>query len=234
MHFFQDTVERMSKAVDEAEIISAWRSAIRHLGPTKEMYGHWYSERTKNPDGEVLATNYSDEWLEDYPSLHMRTDPIIVHAARSPLPFDWRDTPIETDEQAGFMHLAAEAEGLKFGISATLPAGPGKHGAISLACEHDCDFREIMGDAYAVTSAMHMAVLHQRSAIASNAFGLTPRELELLRWLKEGKSYWEISSILSIAEGTVRAHVHNCYRKLGVHDGTLAVTKALSLGLIDL
>lgn len=45
---------------------------------------------------------------------------------------------------------------------------------------------------------------------------LTKKEAEVVKWLCEGKSNWEISTILHISERTVRYHLDNLYRKLGV------------------
>ena len=63
---------------------------------------------------------------------------------------------------------------------------------------------------------------------------LTGRELEILRWVKEGKSSWAIGEILSISERTVKFHVASIFRKLNVISRPQAVAKALRLRLLDL
>ena len=45
---------------------------------------------------------------------------------------------------------------------------------------------------------------------------LTPRELEILHWVDEGKRNSEIAVILSISAHTVRKHLENIFSKLGV------------------
>ena len=55
---------------------------------------------------------------------------------------------------------------------------------------------------------------------------LTAREAEVLYWLKEGKTNWEISSILGNAEKTVGKHLENIFRKLNVENRTAAVRVA--------
>ena len=62
--------------------------------------------------------------------------------------------------------------------------------------------------------------------------GLTPRELEALRWTMEGKTAWEVGQILSITERTAVLHLQNAMRKLGATSKHQAVLKALRLGLI--
>ena len=44
---------------------------------------------------------------------------------------------------------------------------------------------------------------------------LTPREEEIMRWVSEGKTNWEISIILGVSNNTVRTHLRNISEKLG-------------------
>ena len=46
---------------------------------------------------------------------------------------------------------------------------------------------------------------------------LSWREREVMLLVMNGAQYKEIASELSICEGTVRRHLHDIYRKLGVH-----------------
>jgi DNA-binding CsgD family transcriptional regulator len=68
---------------------------------------------------------------------------------------------------------------------------------------------------------------------ADNDVVLSPREKEVLRWLKVGKSSWEISIILSISERTVNFHVYKIMQKLDAVNRPQAVAAAIHLGLID-
>jgi DNA-binding CsgD family transcriptional regulator len=63
---------------------------------------------------------------------------------------------------------------------------------------------------------------------------LTEREMEVLRWMKEGKTAWEISMILSISERTANFHVGNITRKLGASNRSHAVAIACSMGITNL
>ena len=47
---------------------------------------------------------------------------------------------------------------------------------------------------------------------------LTPRQLEVLQWVEEGKSNWEIGQILGCGEETVKKHLQRVYRKLRVEN----------------
>jgi LuxR family quorum sensing-dependent transcriptional regulator len=63
---------------------------------------------------------------------------------------------------------------------------------------------------------------------------LTPREIEVLRWVADGKSAREIGETLHIAKRTVDAHVQSGVRKLGASNRTHAVTLALRDGIIKI
>lgn len=64
-------------------------------------------------------------------------------------------------------------------------------------------------------------------------FRVTPRELEILKWLEGGKSTWDISVILSRSERVVKWHVNNLMQKLCAQNRTQAVAIGLRLGLLD-
>ncbi len=63
---------------------------------------------------------------------------------------------------------------------------------------------------------------------------LTAREIEVLRWVANGKSAWEIGEILHITKRTVDEHVQTAVRKLGAVNRTHAVALALSDGIIKI
>jgi len=61
--------------------------------------------------------------------------------------------------------------------------------------------------------------------------GLTPRQLEVLRCLAEGKSNKEIARELGLAEGTVKIHIAGILKALKVSNRTQAVIAAGRLGI---
>jgi DNA-binding CsgD family transcriptional regulator len=63
---------------------------------------------------------------------------------------------------------------------------------------------------------------------------LTPKELEVLKWLKEGKSSWEVSMILNRSERVVEFHINNILKKLNAMNRTHAVAIALENHLIPI
>jgi DNA-binding NarL/FixJ family response regulator len=63
---------------------------------------------------------------------------------------------------------------------------------------------------------------------------LTPRELEVLRLVRDGHRNKQIADQLSISETTVNFHIKNIVDKLQANDPTHAVTIALRRGLLEI
>jgi DNA-binding NarL/FixJ family response regulator len=63
--------------------------------------------------------------------------------------------------------------------------------------------------------------------------GLTPRQIEVLGLVVEGRAYKEIASALSITERTVKYHMREILQILHVQNRTQAVAYALKTGLIS-
>ncbi len=61
---------------------------------------------------------------------------------------------------------------------------------------------------------------------------LTPRELEVLQLLAQGKSNPQIAQELVISRLTAKTHVERIIRKLGVSDRIQAALRAIELGLV--
>jgi LuxR family transcriptional regulator, maltose regulon positive regulatory protein len=74
-----------------------------------------------------------------------------------------------------------------------------------------------------------------RSKEAAGARGhaiLTAREIDVLSLLARDHAYAGIARRLGISLNTVTSHIKNSYRKLAVHSGAAAVTRAAELGLL--
>jgi non-specific serine/threonine protein kinase len=68
---------------------------------------------------------------------------------------------------------------------------------------------------------------------AATSYGLTERELEVLRHLVAGRTDREIAEALFISPRTAQGHVGSIFGKLGVNSRTAAATAALRAGLVD-
>jgi len=62
---------------------------------------------------------------------------------------------------------------------------------------------------------------------------LSPREMQVMRWIAEGATNSQIAQTLHVSEQTVKSHVKSILAKLGAHDRTHAVALARRLGLLE-
>jgi DNA-binding NarL/FixJ family response regulator len=76
------------------------------------------------------------------------------------------------------------------------------------------------------------SVIAAKLAGRLHADGLTPRELEVLRLLAQGKPNKLIGSALFVSEVTIKSHVQSIFRKLNVLSRTEAIAVATRKGLL--
>ena len=62
---------------------------------------------------------------------------------------------------------------------------------------------------------------------------ITPREIEVLTWVREGKTNQEIALILGLSMLTAKNHLRHAMKKLDVRTRGQAVAKAIALGLLS-
>jgi transcriptional regulator EpsA len=61
---------------------------------------------------------------------------------------------------------------------------------------------------------------------------VTPREAEILRWIRDGKTNRDIADILGLSPYTVKNHVKKITKKMGVANRSHAVARAFSMGIL--
>lgn len=65
------------------------------------------------------------------------------------------------------------------------------------------------------------------------SLGLTPRQVEVMNLIIKGLEVTEIAGVLGCCESTVRKHLENLYRRLGVQNRTAAIAQVLkTLGIV--
>jgi DNA-binding NarL/FixJ family response regulator len=105
----------------------------------------------------------------------------------------------------------------------------GASGFLSKNVEH-----RLLIEAIRDVHAGRTGVQHGVAVEAAPARGslLTPREMEVLKLMRQGLGNAEIGRAMSITERTVKGHVTFIIEKLGATDRTGAVARAFDLGLL--
>jgi DNA-binding CsgD family transcriptional regulator len=168
----------------------------------------------------------------------MQRDPVMQHCKRQSLPIIW-DQATYTAQGQGELWEEQARYGYQTGIAMALHLPEGKHFMLGVDRDRTLptdrhELTRVVADlqlfaVHALDAAMRVLVPNEA---APEAPSLTPRELEALRWTMDGKTAWEVGSILGIAERTAVLHLNNAMRKLGCVNKHQAVLKALRLGLI--
>lgn len=87
-----------------------------------------------------------------------------------------------------------------------------------------------------LTSFLARAALSRNSepnTSNTDAYNLTPREMEILRHIAQGESNKDIAASLGIVDGTVKLHVRAVLKKLNVQSRVQAAVLAISENLCD-
>ncbi|HSC01056.1 MAG TPA: LuxR family transcriptional regulator [Burkholderiaceae bacterium] len=187
----------------------------------------------------VVVDNTPQEWRGAFNDARaMQRDPVMQHCKRQSLPIIW-DQGTYTSQGQGEMWEEQARYGYQTGIAMALHLPEGRHFMLGVDRDRALpsdrhELTRVVADlqlfaVHALDAAMRVLV---PSATAPDAPSLTPRELEALRWTMDGKTAWEVGSILGITERTAVLHLNNAMRKLGCVNKHQAVLKALRLGLI--
>jgi transcriptional regulator EpsA len=77
-----------------------------------------------------------------------------------------------------------------------------------------------------------VSVDEYHGALSKSKKALSERQREILHWLHEGKTNWEIAKILELSELNVKYHIDQIFQKLEVRSRAQAVAKGRELGTL--
>lgn len=97
-------------------------------------------------------------------------------------------------------------------------------------------FSVYSGDTYIEPSLVPLlnSSLAERDVLKEKVSDLTKRELEVLKMIASGAFNKEIALTLNISERTVKNHVSNIFKKIGVSDRTQAAVFAIKNNIISI
>lgn len=192
------------------------------------------------------VTNYPDEWVRYYKENNLQyTDPVIIAALNRLMPFSWDDDFIVSSgfQSSGFLELARES-GVTNGYTFVLHDY--KNNLVTLSfiipSERKTEITQTLiqnkGSISILLASAHeiylaLTSLSEKSAVGSDKkLQFTDRENEILYWASVGKTYQETGMILGIKVRTVKFHMSNIVKKLGVANARHAIRLGIELQLI--
>lgn len=187
----------------------------------------------KHSNKEVININYPQEWINLYQANGFdRIDPVVLAIMENSTPQHWTDIYNRFPPDKFFLSLAHDFD-LKDGCACHVQRGichPGM--AISASGNFKKNISKVKYIFEMISPHFYIALSSLKKDLETKKLqNLTKRECEVLRWLSQGKTSWEISTILSVAEVTVNFHVNNIKAKLNVSGRSHAVAVAIHGGL---
>ncbi|CNH91191.1 MULTISPECIES: LuxR family transcriptional regulator [Yersinia] len=203
----------------------------------------------KTPLHPTIISNYPLDWVKKYKknSYHL-IDPVILTAKDKISPFAWDDNSVinKKSTDSAVFKLAREyniVNGYTFVLHdnsnnmATLNISNGSDDSIFFDELIEIN-KEKIQMLLIFTHEKMLGLYHnndEKNQPCNNKIErdiFSPRENEILYWASVGKTYSEISIILGIKRSTVKFHIGNVVRKLGVLNAKHAIRLGIELKLI--
>jgi DNA-binding NarL/FixJ family response regulator len=99
--------------------------------------------------------------------------------------------------------------------------------------EEVLDTVRMVAHGHAVLDRSAWNALAEQGRPRDEQFGLTAREMDVLRLLGKGYRNREIAELLGLSPTTVKTHIARIFKRLDVSDRTEAVVKVFRLGIIE-
>lgn len=224
-----DQIEETT-TVDAA--LGAYKKYIYGLGFNSYLIGVMANPASQTTND--ILTNWPSEWIERWvDGNYVFHDPVFQHALRTGKPFLWSSTYDQASKMGKRILEESRSFGLVDGIAIPIATEFGPLGCITLGADHPELSKEDLQMLEMVSIHFFQHVQMLRKPDGSEIFGLlTKRETEVLHFVAEGKTNWEIGKILNLSEFSIKDHVHNLTTKLNANNRTQAVAVAIRNGLI--
>lgn len=190
---------------------------------------------------DVLNVGFSQGWLFQYWKNHYgEVDPVLHALVRSQQAQVWSEVyaNVQTEKEKEFVKTAT-AYGLADGVTVgSLDPCCGVATFFAFAGGEPAEHARYVKFLDYLGQHLHLALLRSASKLPSSVdkcvTTLSPREVTILNWIKDGKTNWEIGQITGVTERTVRFHIESIFDKLNVFSRSQAVAVAVQHGLPNL
>ncbi|MFC0229040.1 helix-turn-helix transcriptional regulator [Serratia aquatilis] len=222
----------------------------KHLETALNVFGEltWAYVVLSKKDMSCIfgVTNYPDEWVARYKENGLQyTDPVVITALNRLTPFLWDENLITS---SGINSSEVFSQAREFGVTNgyTFVLHDYNNNLVTLSFIIPAGQREEMiqtltqnkGDISLLLASVNEIYLTLTSLSEKNATSteksprFTDRENEILYWASVGKTYQDTGTILGIKARTVKFHMSNIVKKLGVSNARHAIRLGMELKLI--
>lgn len=188
----------------------------------------------------LMLTTYPARWLDEIIETRLYLDdPIHAACAKTPSGLAWSQIGeyiIPSQRQVSILDKG-RAHGLRTGFTMPIRMSDEPEAVFSVASENEND-----GPSENVLAARLIGTVafdRARSLLGENrevfeSVTLSPRQIDCVALVAQGKSDWEISQILGLGRDTVHEYVEGARRRYGVRRRTQLVLRAVRDGHLNI
>ena len=233
------TNERIFRQIDLAETLGTlWALVVRHVRARGfDAVGYVLLDRGNRGQAVALLEHgFPAEVMNTYAALgYGRNDATLRVAMATGQPVLRSTVPrqYKLSREEAWHRKVMEGLGVREVLALPLYGPNGRNALAALTrprpgAVETADFVAL----HMVAQAAHLKGLSMRPAEPEGGHGLSMREVEILRWVAQGKSNGAIAEILAISGGTVDTYLRRIFEKLEVADRTSAAVRGVGMGLI--
>jgi DNA-binding CsgD family transcriptional regulator len=232
--FFQTTAQ----AATREELLEGFSKAMLSLDFDRVHYFGFPNPLTRGPSADVVVfTMLPEDWFAHYDAeRYEEIDPLAEHTVHSRLPFQWEEITASMELTRRQKQLLGEIREALMFDGVTVPIH-GPFGQVNGVCFMRSKARGVSPSDVHIGRVLSVQFHQAYTAIEDDGdtvsgSPLTARERDVLLRLVEGLNNTRTAERLGISEHSVKFHVQNVCKKLGVNSRIAAVVKAIRLGLI--
>ncbi|MBW5892211.1 LuxR family transcriptional regulator [Pectobacterium polaris] len=200
----------------------------------------------KNPSEMIIISSYPDEWVNLYKeNKYQHIDPVVLASFNKISPFSWeKSLVINTRLQLAKIFDLSKKYNIINGYTFVLHDHGDNLAMLSIIVDSsypdDVDtfieekkdtFQMLLINAYEKIISLCREMIESKKQ-SNNKEIFSQRENEILYWASMGKTYLEVAIILGIKTSTVKFHIGNVVKKLGVLNAKHAIRLGVELQLI--
>jgi len=222
-------IDAIAQQEDIPSLVGMFQSLIGKFGMLHFMVGN-PDQPGLVRDDRLWATTWPEEWLQHWSEQeYLYVDPVSRRLLTRNEPVRWSEAINAANSVGSRVFEEANQFGMRDGFALPIYSREGFVVAVSMSAEHYEIGKTDETCLHMASMFFHTKLerLRAKSAPPARHAKLTPRERECLSWVAAGKTDWEISQILGIAEQTVHEYVQNALIKLNATTRAQAVAIAI-------
>lgn len=230
-------VEDVKGETSVAGILSLFSETIGQCGFTAYMIFD-LPQSAESLDHTVLAFGAPEAWFQRYVTNdYVVDDPVVGRARQCADPFFWNDIADgdAVSEKGRRILTEAADHGLFDGYAVPVFDAFARPSVVSMAGPNLIMSEREKGALHLIAIYVHARLREVLEDQRTRAFsvGLSPREMECLRWTAAGKSSRDIGEILELSVHTVDSYLNSLNKKLDASNRAHAVAEAFRRGVLN-